>query len=354
MTRTRTFLPLGLLVVILGLGALASIHELPGEKAVKDRLGFPHSEPCGPIINRGSPANSRREPPTPTLRDGPSGVVAGDSAYLVGGVAGLNYSGTKATSLSTVERFDFSSETYDRLPPLPEERNHVGLAAWRGDLFAVGGLRDDLEGGDAATDVWRLVPGGKRWTSLASMPTARGAAGAAVIGDRLYLVGGIGKGGRRLNTLEAYDLVEDRWIRLPSMRVVRDHLGVVAHGGRLYALGGRTIGSAFADFERYDPATNRWERLAPIPEPTAGFGMAAFGDRIVAAGGEDLERNVLTGSVWSYDMERDSWSQLASMSEPRHGFAGVNYEGRLWAFAGSRCSGFHPVRSVRSYLPRPG
>jgi hypothetical protein len=29
----------------------------------------------------------------------------------------------------------------------------------------------------------------------------------------------------------------------------------------------------------------------------------------------------------------------------------VEHDGRLWAFSGSRCSGFFPVRSVESWRP---
>ena len=342
-----------LLVVLLGLVLVpvATVADLPGEGPVKELLGVDQAEPCGPIINGGDPDLWRPEPRTPTLRDGPAGAVAGSHAYLVGGIADFTDGGTTADSLDTVERFDFRTGRYQQLPPLPQELNHVALAAWSGDVYAVGGLEDDLEEFTATNRAWRYRPAERRWEPIAPMPTARGAAGAAVIGDRLYIVGGVADG-RRLRTLEMLDLRTGGWSQLEPMDAERDHLGVAVLDGKLYALGGRRGDERpLVDFERYDPATDSWERLPTIPEATSGFGFEEYGGRLIAAGGEDLRRRVLTGSVWAYSPESESWSRMPAMSRPKHGFAMVEYDGRLWAFSGSRCSGFFPVRSVDSWRP---
>jgi N-acetylneuraminic acid mutarotase len=344
-------IPLAVLVCAVALVPIAAVAELPGEEPVKDLLGVGQTEPCGPIVNEGEPGVWRSEPQTPTLRDGPSGARVGSHAYLVGGIADFSDDGTTADSLATVERFDFRTGRYEELPPLPRELNHVALAEWEGDVYAVGGLEDDLEQYVATGDAWRYRVDERRWEPIAPMPTPRGAAGAAVIGDKLYVVGGLADR-NRLRTLEAYDLRTGRWEQLEPMRVERDHLGVAALDGKLYALGGRQEDERpLTDFERYDPATGSWERLTGIPEATAGFGFEVYGGRLVAAGGEDLSRRVLTGSVWAYSPESDSWTRLPSMTWPKHGFAMVEHGGRLWAFSGSRCSGFFPVRSVESWRP---
>jgi hypothetical protein len=344
-------IPLVVLVVALVLVPIATVAELPGEATVKDLLGVGQSEACGPIVNAGEPGVWRSELETPTLRDGPSGAVTDTHAYLVGGIASFNEDGTRADSLATAERFDFQTELYEELPPLPRALNHVTLAAAGGQVYALGGLGNDYESLEATGESWRYHPAERRWEPIAPMPTPRGAAGAAVIGDRIYVAGGVADR-RSVATLEAYDVSTGRWSRLAPMEVERDHLGVAALDGRLHAVGGRRVeGSPLSDHESFDPATGRWERLADIPEPTSGFGLAAHDGRLVAAGGEDRPRRVLTGSVWSYAPDSREWTRLPGMSRPKHGFAMVAYGDRVWAFAGSRCSGFFPVRSVESWRP---
>jgi Kelch motif len=345
----RWWLPLAGLAVLLVLVPVVAVVEVPGERDVKELLGVDQGEQCGPIVGKGDPGTWRREAPTPTLRDGPAGVVIGDGAYLVGGIVDFEDDGVTADSVDTVERFDFGTRRWETLPPLPRQLNHVSVATWRGDLYVVGGLVDDRQSGTA--NLWRFDTAARRWEELPSMPTARGAGGAVVAGDRLYVVGGL-SGESWAPQLEAFDLRTQRWEQLPSMEVERDHLGAVHLDGILYVLGGRHRDQRpLRDFEAYDMRTGTWERLPDLPEATAGFGFEVVGDRLIAAGGEDLSERILTGRVWSYDPAAREWTPLPGMSRPKHGFAMVEYEDRLWAFSGSRCSGFFPVRGVDSWKP---
>lgn len=348
----RWKLPLVAIATVIILLPLAAVVELPGERDVKDAIGIGQRSPCGPVINKGVAGTWRSEPPVPTLRDGPVGAVVGPHAYLVGGIASFNDDGTTADSLDTVERFDFRTGEYESLPPLPRELNHVAVAAVGGTVYAMGGLDDDFEELAATGESWRYVPDQRRWEEVAPLPTPRGAAGATVVDGKIYVVGGVANGDRK-TTLEVYEPAEDRWEKLPPMEVPRDHLGVAALGGKIYAVGGRQSEEAapLDDSEVYDVATGEWAKLSPTPEAKAGFGFEAIRGRLVAAGGENLGRRILSGAVWAYEPNADTWERLPDMTVPKHGFAMVRHDDRLWAFAGSRCSGFVPVRSVESYAP---
>lgn len=341
------WLPIALVALIVVLLPLAAVSEAPIETEIKEWLSIgPPS--CGPIIARGRPGAWRREREMPSLRDGPSAAIVGGKGHFIGGIASFNDEGTVAESVRTHEAFDFETNRYEHLPPLPRPLNHVAVAAWNGNLYAVGGLGDDLENYIATGEAWRYDVRERRWLPIAPMPTPRGAAGAAVVDDVLYVVGGLANG-ERLTNLEAYDLKRDRWYALPQMETRRDHLGVATRGKYLYALGGRQEDERpLTDFERYDIESRRWERLPALPEPTAGFGFVSADGRLIAAGGEDLPPRVLFGRVWEYRPGERTWSALPSMSEPKHGFAMLTHDRRVYAFGGSRCSGFKPTRSVES------
>lgn len=346
--RWRVAVPVTLVAALLVFVPLAAVVELPGETAVQEFFGQKYEEPCGPTIHAGGGNEWREEAAAPKLRDGPSGVRVGGYVYLLGGIEDYDADFEYVDSAEELERFDLRTREWTELPPMPVELNHPQLATARGDLYVLGGLTAHLAETAATGRAWRFDIETGRWSALAPLPTSRGAGGAVAIGDRIYVVGGVADGQRK-TALEAYDLDSGTWERLAPMQSPRDHLGAATLGGQLYVLGGRRgDGLPLDDFERYDPARDRWERLPGPPEPTSGFGFEAVNGRLVATGGENLRQRVLTGRTWAFDPATREWEALPNMNPPMHGHTMVEYRDRVFVFAGSRCSGYHPFRSAAS------
>jgi N-acetylneuraminic acid mutarotase len=330
----------------LAVAPLAAVMNLPGEGAVKQVIGM---NPDGCIVrNAGDDGDWRAEPEMPTLRDGPGAAVAGSRVYLVGGIASFDESYDIAHSVATFESFDVATGRWDTLPPLPRARNHVAVAAVGEAIYAFGGETDRLRIGEAVAESWRYDIAARGWEPIAPLPTARGAAATAVVGRTIYVLGGVAHK-RSLDTVESYDVDTGRWRREPSMPTRRDHVAAAALDGLVYAAGGRAEDrQSFRTFERYDPRTGGWTRLADLPEPKAGFELLATPAGLVAAGGENLRHWTLYGGVFRYAPATARWSALPSMASPRHGFGGAVIGDRLYAFGGSKCSGFFPTRSSSS------
>ena len=65
-----------------------------------------------------------------------------------------------------------------------------------------------------------------------------------------------------LSSVERYDPALDAWEAVaPMAEGRRDHAAAVL-GGKLYAVGGSWVSSV----ERYDPAVGAWEAVAPMAE----------------------------------------------------------------------------------------
>lgn len=345
--RRRVVAAILILLVLGAVLATASVRELPGEARLKRLVGISQPEACK-IVGAGDAKDWRSETQTPTLRDGPSAVELGERIVLVGGIREFYDDYRKARSLSTVEAFDFKTGRWSRWPDLPQPLNHVGVAAVDGKLYAFGGLTDEWRIGRATAQSWRYDPDRRRWTELADMPTARGGAGVAVVGKRIYVVGGIA-GTVSLDAVESFDTRTGRWSRHAPMPTRRDHLGVAASGGQVYAVAGRKEDErSLKAFERYDPAADEWTTLPPIPEHKAGFVLAETPAGLVASGGEDLRTRTLYAGVYAFEPGKDAWRRIGSMAEPKHGYGAAYVDGRLWVFGGSRCSGFKPTRSTAS------
>jgi hypothetical protein len=109
---------------------------------------------------------------------------------------------------------------------------------------------------------------GQRMVLTAVLPLADGTkvVPRSGFGPRLiYLVGGVGKGGR-LSTTELYDPQAASWTQLAGMPGPRFAHGCVALDGKLYAVGG--FGAYDQDLdtaEVYDPQTDGWQPLAKTP-----------------------------------------------------------------------------------------
>lgn len=349
--RGGTKLPFAALALVLLAVPLLALVEVPGERRVKEALGFEYEpvQRCGELRHTGrNAAPWRVEPALDGPRDEARAAVVGRSAYLVGGISDLDLTKGTASSVDTFERFDFEAGRYVDLPPLPERLNHVGVVAYRGDVYVVGGHNDFLGRAEATGSAWRYRVARRRWERIAPMPTPRGGHALVVAGDKMYAIGGRHRM-LRMGTVESYDFRTGKWSSQTAMPTGRDHLGATAYKGDVYVAGGRQNKDySLAAFERYDPEGDRWSKLPDMPEAISSIEMVTVGDRLVTAGGGDALKYWVTGRAWTYDPGRRAWSQLPSSPRPKHGYAGVAYNGRMYMFGGSRCGAFRATDSVES------
>jgi N-acetylneuraminic acid mutarotase len=174
-----------------------------------------------------------------------------------------------------------------------------------------------------------------RWQRLPNLPEPRAAAGAAIVGRTLYVVGGVGRGGLAQDAL-AFDRVRRRWSRIPGPKP-REHLGVTSLGGRVYAAAGREAGTNFDAFQVYAPDRRRWASLPAVPETRGGTDTASVGSVIVSAGSESPAGT--SAAVYGYDVATGRWRRLPDLPTPRHGLGVVALDGKVYVVAGGPTPG---------------
>src|SRR6202012_865214 len=110
-----------------------------------------------------------------------------------------------------VRRLDLRTKRWSPAPPMPEALNHMSAVSFGGKLYVVGG---DAGGADTSTGAvrgfWRYDPDTRQWASMPEAPVARAAAGSAVLGHRLYVVGGRNDATSALSSLAIFDFDSDR------------------------------------------------------------------------------------------------------------------------------------------------
>jgi N-acetylneuraminic acid mutarotase len=259
----------------------------------------------------------------------------GPFAYVAGGFTNDAAHPTTAA----VERYDLDSDRWKRVHDMPVPLNHTVAAAYKGDLYVMGGYSDATGLSKPVATLYRYNPTTDHWSTLPSAPSARAAHTMGVIGDRLYVTGGA-RAGKPLKTLEIYDFKTRKWSSGPSMRTAREHLTGAVTGGFFYVLAGRAVGKGnFKVAERYDPRKRRWQQLPDMKKARGGIACAVVNGRIVVFGGEESAGTI--ARVERYDPASRKWTRLPDMRTPRHGLGGVSRKGRVYAIEGGRVPGFH-------------
>jgi non-specific serine/threonine protein kinase len=169
------------------------------------------------------------------------------------------------------------------------------------------------------------------------MPGARAAGGAAVVGGRLYVAGGVGPGGLA-EAMFVFDPATGTWSGMDGPPTGREHLGVAGASGRVYVVGGRTggIGTNLNAAEELDVESGRWTTLPGMPTPRGGIAAAAANGFVVAAGGE---ADVAFAEAEAFDVDRVRWLALPLMPTPRHGLGVVAVGDVVYAIAGGLTPG---------------
>lgn len=193
------------------------------------------------------------------------------------------------------------------------------------------------------------------WTEATPPFTAHREMGAAVIGDRIYVPGGISASRSVMAGMSVYDVAAGVWSTGPAMPEPRHHHGVAAVDGKLYVIGGYSslephwgpwpvAGSVF----EFDPESRVWTTKRSMPLPVAAAAVAAYDGRIYVFGGVASERE--RDETYIYDPATDSWSGGQSMPTAREHVAAVVLDSAIFVIAGRRFESTN-VGAVEVYSP---
>lgn len=122
-------------------------------------------------------------------------------------------------------------------------------------------------------------------------------AGLAVLGDKVYAVGGF-NGSLRVRTVDIYDAASDTWSTCCSMEARRSTLGVAVLNGCIYAVGGFDGSSGLSSAEVFDPRTQKWTMLAAMGTRRSSVGVGVVKDLLYAVGGIDRLKSKWIFSVF--------------------------------------------------------
>ena len=232
--------------------------------------------------------------------------------------------------LDTVESYTIDSNLWTVAPSLPGPRGRFPAVELGGALYACGGS----DGGRDLREVhaWRGAAD-SQWQRTSDLRHKRSCAGAAVLHNRIYVVGGR-SGSKTLRSVESYDPAEERWQELDPMITARSEPAVCVLNGALYAIGGveSWSGQCLSSVEVYEPQTRCWSPAPAMNHARRGAGVVVFRGKLLVIGGSDGHTCLVSSEL--FDPATQSWSRGPSLNVPRANVATVLMRGRIFAVGG--------------------
>lgn len=188
-----------------------------------------------------------------------------------------------------------------------------------------------------------------QWVIKRPMPHARYGAMAAVVNDRVYIIGGLINSNTAVNYVEEYNPVLDTWIPRAPMPTPRG-LGVCGVvNNKIFVVGGVSARNMPVEtVEVYDPQTNQWQRKRRLPSRRTGYNGGVIADSIYVCGGYLSNISTYTDMVEVYCVSQDSWFNRQSLNQARVDFGATVYRNHLYAISGLF---FNYLNQVEEYSP---
>ncbi|XP_077293230.1 kelch-like protein 28 isoform X3 [Arctopsyche grandis] len=174
---------------------------------------------------------------------------------------------------------------------------------------------------------------------LAAMNCKRSESTAAVVGDRIFVIGGFGAS----NFVEEYDYVKNSWKKVAPMNDSRYNHTSVVYKEDIYVFGGYNGSSRLNSVKTFSPKTNKWKTLRPMKRAISLLSAVVVDDYIYCIGGYDGSSHL--SNVERYDPRSDTWTSMRDSLVKNYCFQAVCYKGKIICFGG------YDSEAVQEYDP---
>ena len=186
-------------------------------------------------------------------------------------------------------------------------RQHCSVVALNEELYVTGG-----------DQYWNRVdkysPILAEWKEVSSMKIGRGAHCAIILGNLIYVIGGMDSSICH-NSIECFDPLTNHWSEGPSMNVARQFACAAVSCGNIFVAGGysnKAFTATEASCEMFDPVQDQWSLVSSLSVPRAACAMVSFDNHLYLFGGED-GTEVKYDSVECYDVKNNKWEHCGTM-----------------------------------------
>ncbi len=276
------------------------------------------------------------------------GVASADGRLVVvGGVSA-------GQVLKSVVAFDLATQSWNGLPDLTTARHGMAVAGVGKTVFAIGGANDVGDAGiTSSAESMKLAPRkpqpAAEWRMLPDAPTERLMMAWAVLGDDIWVAGGM-RHGETLPAVQSYNTKTGTWQERPPLPVPLHHATGTAYRGEMVIIGGAGDNLSEASNKVFAFRNGGWEELPPLQNARAASAAAVVGDKLVVVGGQNDKQLVKPTEVF----DGESWTQAADIPTAREHLAAVSDGVYVYAVGGRNLSADENSAAFERFNPASG
>lgn len=259
--------------------------------------------------------------------------------------------------VAPVEAFDPVTLTWTPKASPPLAFHHFQPVSLGGKIYLLGAFaKGNFPNQLPMTNVYSYDPGADRWEKGPEIPLERRRAsgGSATHNGKVYLVNGIQQGhsSGTTNMFDEYDPSTGQWKQLPDAPHIRDHSMAAVVGDKLYAVGGRNtsyhepdnfmafMSKTVLEVDCYDFKTGSWSTLAAkLPLGSGGGNLVNLDGKLVYMGGERATATTPNGAqkeTYYLDTAHPGqWVQTGSLNKARNGVGATVVNHRIYVAGGA-------------------
>lgn len=226
-----------------------------------------------------------------------------------------------------------SGSGWTRRSNLPAPRKGMGIVEYQNNFYLIGG--ETASGIDSA--VLRYEVQDDRWETMTSKPTPVSEIQSALIGEKIYVPGGLLADGQATDVLEVYDPRQDAWESKARLPIPLSAYALASFEGQLYLFGGKS-GSTYHDHVYvYDPVADAWSERMAMSAPRAYASAVAGQGKILLLGGFDGSKALDLNEAYfpTRDESREPpWESLASLPQARYAMGAAHLAGNTYLVGG--------------------
>ena len=260
--------------------------------------------------------------PMPTPREGLAAAELNGKIYAIGGKNQAGYS-----ALDVVEIYDPVRHEWATGPSLINPRVFCAAASHGGKIFVFGGRNSS----SLVQDIEMYDPAVGYWVEVGNMMPKREGLTATTRGDSIFVIAGKMQMMYSSHT-SVFDPVNMTWQNnMGNCPFGRAGHGAALVGDDIYILGGVSYGM-LSDVSSF--ASNSWVTSLELPIPVGNTSSASIGDSIFVIGGNTGFE--ATNSVLMYNTTAGTWTDFASLNEVRESHASILVDEQLYVIGGGR------------------
>ena len=239
------------------------------------------------------------------------------------------FGGFRNDDLTTTARshmYDLASDKWSEIAQIPVPLTHAGAASDGRFIYLAGGFVGNWLGDNTPVSrkVYRYDIQTNTWSNILQLPQARGAGALVRVGRVLHFFGGVDHNFNDRGEHWMLDLRRPNVWRVGApMPNPRNHLGYALVGTKIYAIGGQhrldEIHGNDADVDAFDVIDGTWSRVASLPQPrshTHNSTLVIGGKRLIIVGGSGNDHQTLT-DLLEYDPIGNKWFAIGQMPGAR-------------------------------------